>query len=310
MDKALDEVYQRELPGWDRRGDGLNLGGAGGRRITPTPGSGSAGSGSGSAGPRPFDPGSGSGGSDGASGSAGNGRPDFDDPANDPPDPVPGPIDPADPDDVDDGTPRNKNGTPGDPRRHGRGGRSFGSSSGDAGGGTFSGIATVLLWGLVVVIGILVVLFFVRQASGVTGEEEPVKTKEEEAEDPAKLLAVIERPRDDADQLAFEGRYADAIHTLLLRTLHELASQSMVRITPAMTSREVLAKVPLLGDSRTALAGLVTAVELTWFGDDVPGPEDYARCRAQFELFAAAYRRGAAQAQVGAPGPAAAGARA
>ena len=37
---------------------------------------------------------------------------------------------------------------------------------------------------------------------------------------------MIERPRDDADQLAHEGRFADAIHILLLRTLHELASQN------------------------------------------------------------------------------------
>jgi hypothetical protein len=190
-----------------------------------------------------------------------------------------------------DGIPRSRNGVPGDPRRRVR---DRSSGEGDSAAGAFGGVATVLLWGLVIVAVILLLVFLVRQASGMTGEDEPVKTAADDAEDPGRLAAVIERPRDDADQLAHEGRFAEAMHTLLLRTLHELASQNLVRVMPAMTSREVLARVPLLGDARTALAGLVTAVEVTWFGDDVPGAGDYARCRQQFEVFAAAYRRGAA----------------
>jgi hypothetical protein len=76
-----------------------------------------------------------------------------------------------------------------------------------------------------------------------------------------------------------------------LRTLHELAGQRLVQVTPAMTSREILTRVALVGDARAALAGLIVAVEQTWFGDDVPQLADYQRCRAQFDRFAAAYRR-------------------
>lgn len=104
---------------------------------------------------------------------------------------------------------------------------------------------------------------------------------------------VLERPVGDADELARAGKYAEAIHTLLLRTLIELVRATRTRVPAALTSREILARVPLVPPARTALDALVGAVEVTYFGDDVPGPEDYLRCRAEFQRFADAYRGGA-----------------
>jgi hypothetical protein len=155
--------------------------------------------------------------------------------------------------------------------------------------GPLAGLATMLLWGLVIVAALLSAVAVYRHLAGYTADDEPERPP---GRDELQLAAVIERPRDDADELAAQGRFADAIHTLLLRTLHELASQHLVRVTPAMTSREILARVSLLGEAREALAGLIVAVEQTWFGDDVPHGDDYQRCRAQFDRFAAAYRRG------------------
>ena len=93
--------------------------------------------------------------------------------------------------------------------------------------------------------------------------------------------------------MAASGKFSEAIHTLLALTLYELATQSAVRLTGAMTSREILTRVSMLGDARSALSDLVTAVELTWFGDDVANDEDYQGCRQQFSLFAIAYKKGA-----------------
>ena len=156
--------------------------------------------------------------------------------------------------------------------------------------GPRSGVATMLLWGLVALVVIVVAGTIIQQLTGYHRDPEPEAPRKVTD---LQLAAVIERPRDDADELASQGRFADAIHTLLLRTLHELASQNLVRVTPAMTSREILARVNLGADAREALSGLIVAVEQTWFGDDVPQLDDYQRCRAQFDRFAAAYRRGA-----------------
>ena len=65
----------------------------------------------------------------------------------------------------------------------------------------------------------------------------------------------------------------------------------------AMTSREILARVPLLADAREALAGLITAVEITHFGDEPANAGDYDRCRQQFHLFATAFRASNQRAQ-------------
>ena len=102
--------------------------------------------------------------------------------------------------------------------------------------------------------------------------------------------AIIERPLEDADELARRGEFAEAIHTLLLRTLRELARSAAVEVAPASTSREILARVPLLADARSALAGLITAVEITHFGEQPANADDYERCRRQFHVFAAAFR--------------------
>ena len=185
-----------------------------------------------------------------------------------------------------------RNGAHVDPRPHrprDPGDRAAGDDQDHAPGGPLSSLATMVLWCLVAAAALVLAMAAYRQFSDYVGDDQPGP------DGPAKdlqLAAVIERPRDDADELAAHERYADAIHTLLLRTLHELASQRLVRVTPSMTSREILARVALDGDARLALAGLIVAVEQTWFGDDVPQLADYQRCRAQFDRFAAAYRRG------------------
>jgi hypothetical protein len=166
-------------------------------------------------------------------------------------------------------------------------------SRGDSQIGVVGGISQILLYG-VIVVGILVLL--VTIVSEVAGSRKVIEDSVQSNDDAtiaAQVSAVISKPLDDADALAAAGKFSEAIHTLLALTLYELAGQSSLRLTGAMTSREILAKVPLLGDARTALADLVTAVELTWFGDDVAGQVDYQRCRQQFSMFAAAYKKGA-----------------
>jgi hypothetical protein len=92
-----------------------------------------------------------------------------------------------------------------------------------------------------------------------------------------------------AQALATEGRYGDAIHALLLETLQALSRAA--RLPRSFTSREIVARVPLGRDSREALAGLVAAVEVSWFGGAVPSEADYLGCLAQFHVFLASYRR-------------------
>jgi hypothetical protein len=159
--------------------------------------------------------------------------------------------------------------------------------------GDGSSLMNFVMWGLVVVTAVLLASWLASELSRYGGDAELPPGAEVHDRMQAASAAIIERPLGDADELARRNEFAEAIHTLLLRTLQELARSAALRVAPAMTSREVLARVPLLADARSALAGLITAVEITHFGDQPADAADYERCRQQFTVFAAAFRGGA-----------------
>jgi hypothetical protein len=156
--------------------------------------------------------------------------------------------------------------------------------------GAASSLMTFLMWGMVIVVGVLLAFWVASELSKYGGDAELPAADESVARMAAATGAIIDRPLGDADELARRGQFAEAIHTLLLRTLQELVRSAAVRVAPATTSREILARVPLLADARSALAGLITAVEVTHFGDEPANAADYERCRQQFHVFAAAFR--------------------
>jgi hypothetical protein len=156
--------------------------------------------------------------------------------------------------------------------------------------GATSSLMTFLMWGMVIVIGVLIAFWIAGEFSKYGGDAELPPAEDSHDRMQAAAGAIIDRPLGDADELARRGRFAEAIHTLLLRTLYELVRSAAVRVAPAMTSREILARVPLLADARSAFAGLITTVEITHFGDEPANAADYERCRQQFHLFAQAFR--------------------
>jgi Domain of unknown function (DUF4129) len=157
---------------------------------------------------------------------------------------------------------------------------------------TGSTLLSYVLWaGIIIGLGLLL-FWLAAELLKYGGDDAAIA--QDAAAPAAPDLAVIERPLGDAEELARRGEYREAIHTLLLRTLQELARTASVRVAPAMTSREILGRVPLLADAREALANLITAVELTHFGGDDASEADYIRCRAQFQVFATAFRGRAA----------------
>jgi hypothetical protein len=104
--------------------------------------------------------------------------------------------------------------------------------------------------------------------------------------------SITEAPLAAAEALAAQGRFAEAVHVLLLRTLEVLSQSLSGRLSPAFTSREVLSEIPLRDAGRDALAGLVSAVELCHFGGSDATESDYRICLDRFRRFAAAYEAG------------------
>lgn len=166
------------------------------------------------------------------------------------------------------------------------------------GAGPMSGLFKFLLWGIVIIGIALIVFWIASELLGYGGSEAQLAPNPDDEAGGSKIdMRVIERPLGDAEELAQRGEFTEAIHTLLLRTLQELVRSASVRVSPAHTSREILARVPLLADSRDALAGLISAVEMTHFRGTAATLEDYVFCRDQFHKFAAAFRAGGVQQQ-------------
>jgi hypothetical protein len=92
----------------------------------------------------------------------------------------------------------------------------------------------------------------------------------------------------DAEALAAQGRYGEAIHLLLLRTFAVLARRMGSRLAPGMTAREAVARLSLPGPARPALADLVDAAETTTFAGRSASESDYLRCAERFGVLKSA----------------------
>lgn len=90
----------------------------------------------------------------------------------------------------------------------------------------------------------------------------------------------------DADRLAAEGRYAEAIHLLLFRSIEEIDAKRPHAVKPALTSRDILDLQALPSAARQSLSHLVAAVEWSFFGGRPVGPADFSACRRAYEEFA------------------------
>lgn len=99
---------------------------------------------------------------------------------------------------------------------------------------------------------------------------------------PEKARALL----DDADKLAAQGLYDDAVRTLLHRSIDDIEQRSPRAIRPAQTSREI-ARLSILPPSvRAAFDPLVRAVERSWFGGLPLDSAGYQACRKSYADFA------------------------
>jgi hypothetical protein len=82
----------------------------------------------------------------------------------------------------------------------------------------------------------------------------------------------------DADRLASEERWGDAVHSLLLAVIRGL-SDEFGPARKSRTSRELIAHFKLGSERRAAFRRLVATVERVVFGDQAVDEEVFHRCR-------------------------------
>lgn len=114
------------------------------------------------------------------------------------------------------------------------------------------------------------------------------KEKADEAPKPVfKPTAVRARALlEEADRLAAEGRYSEAVRVLLHRSIEDIERAFPVTISPAQTSREIARLEPLSTQGRAVFTGIAQAVETSLFGGRALDAQRFAECRAAYASFA------------------------
>lgn len=98
----------------------------------------------------------------------------------------------------------------------------------------------------------------------------------------AEALALLE----DADRLAGEGRFDEATHLLLVRSVQHIAAARPDWVPRASTAREIAALPNLSDSARSAFALIAARVERSLFALRGLGAEDWQAARTAYASFA------------------------
>jgi hypothetical protein len=149
-----------------------------------------------------------------------------------------------------------------------------------------------VLW-LVIIVALAVLLYafrdmipILRMGRGGAWTEDSANPEETRRRTPAATLG-------SADELAAQGRFVDAMHTLLLHGLSNIREQLNEQFADSMTSREILNSTRLPQEGRVPLRDIVTRVEWTYFGERPATRIDYEACRASFSALTQSLQRSA-----------------
>jgi len=91
---------------------------------------------------------------------------------------------------------------------------------------------------------------------------------------------------EDADALAAAGRYAEAAHLLLFRSIEDIDARWPNHIKPALTSRDIAGLTILPPAARDTFSGIARIVEHAVFGGRSVDAAAFAACRAAYQAFA------------------------
>lgn len=149
--------------------------------------------------------------------------------------------------------------------------------------------ARFLLWSvLAVAAATLLVLVYLRLRHGrwpwSKSESADLIPAEEEEWQPE--AAPVRSWLDEADALAAKGRFAEAIHHLLLRSIDDIARRRPRLVRPALTSRELSASDGIPPAARELFTGIALMVERSLFGGRDIARADWERARTAYADFA------------------------
>ena len=145
------------------------------------------------------------------------------------------------------------------------------------------------IWiGLALLVG-LILFFIAREVFGLRfgGRKRAAKAPPMSLDDDWRPNAARARTLlEDADRLASEGLYAQAVHLLLFRSIEDIDKRWPRLIQPAFTSRDIAGHPTLPEAARITFTAIASTVERGFFGGQAIAIDDFQRCRRDYEAFA------------------------
>lgn len=143
----------------------------------------------------------------------------------------------------------------------------------------------VIKWGLIIG-GVALLLYLLYRLVGpdLMRRKSTRPEAEEWVPEEAAALALLE----DADKLAAQGRFDEATHLLLQRSVSQIAQARPELIEPSSTAREIASASALPEKARTAFGVIAQRVERSLFALSSLSREDWQAARDAYAEFALA----------------------
>lgn len=157
--------------------------------------------------------------------------------------------------------------------------------------------ARIFLWGVILILLLLVVrVVHDRVRNGEwrlprlrrRGSATHADAVEPEEEDWTPAAGPARQWLNEADRLAEAGRYAEAVHHLLLRSVEDIGQRRPRLLRPALTSRDLARAEAIPSGPRGLFSDLAAIVERSLFGGAPVGADEWGRCREAYADFARA----------------------
>ena len=145
-----------------------------------------------------------------------------------------------------------------------------------------------IFWGGIALIAALVIYAIAREVIRRLPQTANEAKAEEDVPVPAYRPATARAHAllDEADRLAAEGRFGEAVRILLHRSIEDMEKVYPAAIMPSMTSREISTIEYLSMQGRATFTKIAQAVERSLFAGRPLTQDHYAECRRAYESFA------------------------
>jgi hypothetical protein len=150
--------------------------------------------------------------------------------------------------------------------------------------------ARIILW-LVIVLAIagVIALLWERYRSGEWRMPVLRRATIADAPEPEEWIpdqAAARSWLEEADALAAQGRFGEAAHHLLFRSIQDIERRRPKLVRPALTAREIGDADAIPPAARTLFSDIATSVERSLFGGRTLGEREWLTARAAYDGFA------------------------